>query len=137
MRFQVPQFINVEDRIFGPFTAKQFVYLAGGAGICFVIYKLVPLFIAIIIIAPIVLLSIALAFVKINQKPFVFVLEAAIKYYLGSKLFLWRKEPKEPTPEKEELSRVESADIISPGLSESKLKEIAWSLDVNKNTKDK
>ncbi len=33
MRFEVPQFIDVEDKIFGPFTFKQFLYLAGGAGL--------------------------------------------------------------------------------------------------------
>jgi len=32
MRFEVPQFIEVEDKIFGPFTWKQFIYLMGGEG---------------------------------------------------------------------------------------------------------
>ena len=32
MRFQVPQFIEIESKIFGPLTFKQFIYLAGGGG---------------------------------------------------------------------------------------------------------
>ena len=32
MQFQVPQFLDVEDKIVGPFTIKQFIYLAGGVG---------------------------------------------------------------------------------------------------------
>ena len=40
MRFQVPQFIEVEDKIFGPMTLKQFIYMAGGAGLSFLIYVL-------------------------------------------------------------------------------------------------
>ena len=38
MRFEVPQFIEIEDKIFGPFTWKQFVYLAGGVGLAAVIF---------------------------------------------------------------------------------------------------
>ena len=33
MMFSVPQFIDVEDKIIGPLTLKQFIYLAGGAGL--------------------------------------------------------------------------------------------------------
>src|SRR3989344_2665997 len=32
MEYQVPQFIEVEDKIIGPLTLKQFIYLAGEAG---------------------------------------------------------------------------------------------------------
>ena len=33
MRFEVPQFVDIEDKIFGPLTFKQFIYIAGGAGV--------------------------------------------------------------------------------------------------------
>ena len=39
MQFQVPQFIEIEDKIIGPFTVKQFIYLVGGAGMDFIILK--------------------------------------------------------------------------------------------------
>ena len=39
MQFKVPQFLDIEDKIFGPFTFKEFVYLAGGAGLCFILYR--------------------------------------------------------------------------------------------------
>ena len=44
MRFEVPQFIEVEDKIFGPFTWKQFIYLAGGAGAAVTLYLMLPFF---------------------------------------------------------------------------------------------
>ena len=47
MRFQVPQFIEVEDKIFGPLTLKQFIYLAGAGGLVFVLWRVLPLFVAI------------------------------------------------------------------------------------------
>ena len=43
MQFQVPQFIEVEDKIFGPLTFKQFVYVAGGAGLAYLVWRVSPL----------------------------------------------------------------------------------------------
>ncbi|PIQ67093.1 MAG: hypothetical protein COV95_00585, partial [Candidatus Zambryskibacteria bacterium CG11_big_fil_rev_8_21_14_0_20_40_24] len=71
MRFQVPQYIEVEDKIFGPFTLKQFIYMAGGAGGAVAAFSLLPSFLAILIAVPLVLLSAALTFVKINNRPFI------------------------------------------------------------------
>ncbi|PCI20478.1 hypothetical protein COB64_02045 [Candidatus Wolfebacteria bacterium] len=131
MRFRVPQFIDIEDKIFGPFTFKQFVYLIGGAGISFVAFKVLPNFIAILIIIPVVSLSLALTFYKINNKPFIYILEAYVKYLFQGKLYIWKKSKKkkaatQPTPEEKEIS--EKAYI--PRLSEGRLKDISWSLDV-------
>ena len=77
MRFQVPQFIEIEDKIFGPLTLKQFIYLAGGGGISFVIYSIIPyIIVALFFIVPVMIFSVALAFYKINGKPFIFILES-------------------------------------------------------------
>ena len=134
MRFQVPQFIGVEDKVFGPFTVKQFVYLVGGGAVCYIIYRFLPLFLAIIFITPVATLSIALAFAKVNGKPFVFTLEAAVKYYLGTKLYLWRRDK---NTSKKTAAKDEAPDtlvnISMPSLSESKLKDITWALDINKS----
>ncbi|MFA6338536.1 MAG: PrgI family protein [Candidatus Paceibacterota bacterium] len=130
MRYQVPQFIEIEDKIIGPFTFKQFVYMGGGLGIAFIVYKLLPFYAALLIIAPVLGFSFALAFIKINNKPFIFVVESAIRYYLGSRLYLWKKEEKK-TLKKEEAQAKSSLRI--PKLSESKLKELTWSLDINEN----
>ncbi|OHA17158.1 MAG: hypothetical protein A3H57_03900 [Candidatus Taylorbacteria bacterium RIFCSPLOWO2_02_FULL_43_11] len=134
MRFQVPQFIGVEDKVFGPFTVKQFVYLVGGGAICYLIYRLLPVFLAVIFLTPVAALSIALAFVKINGKPFIFTLEAAIKYFMGTKLYLWKRDKITP---KKGAEKTEPADtmvnIAMPSLSESKLKDLTWALDINKS----
>ena len=94
MQFQVPQFIEVEDKIFGPLTIKQFIYLAGGVGLCVLIYFTLPLFIGIFLMVPIVIISLALSFYKINNKAFIYVLEAAVMYSIHNKLYIWKKEPK-------------------------------------------
>mgnify|MGYP000970568587 FL=1 len=135
-QFQIPQFIEMEDKLFGPLTFKQFLYLVGGGGICFIIYVWVPLpfIIQIIPIAGVAALALALAFVKYNGRPFIVVLEAFIKYSLGNKLYIWKKDEKRvqknPTPTQTLTNQ--NTDLKLPRLSESKLSELAWSLDVKK-----
>ena len=79
MRFQVPQFIEVEDKLFGPLTFKQFIYVAGGVGLCVILFIFLPTFLAILLSLPIGAFSAALAFFKINDKPFINVVEAFVK----------------------------------------------------------
>lgn len=134
MRFQVPQFIEIEDKIVGNLTLKQFVYLAGGAGMTFVAYKFIPSIFGIIIALAIVVLSLALAFYKINNKPFEDTLEAAIKFYTGTKLYVWKK-TEDQIVETEQKTTDDSLYI--PKLSDSKLKELSWSLDIKQSTTTK
>ncbi len=95
MRFEVPQFIEIEDKIFGPLTWRQFVYLAGGAAVVVVTFLALPLFIFLLTGVPIAILAFFLAFHKINNRPFVFFLESAINYFFGNKLYLWRRRHKD------------------------------------------
>jgi hypothetical protein len=131
MRYQVPQFIEIEDKVIGPFTVKQFIYLIGGAGMSYIVYNFLPLYIAIFIIAPIVVLSLALAFYKINNKPFIDFLESAFMFYTKQNLYIWKKEEKKVEEKKEE--ELSAREVYVPRLSDSKLKELSWSLDINEN----
>ncbi len=143
MQFQVPQFIEIEDKIFGPFTLKQFIYMAGGAGISFVIYEFVPFIVAIVLILIIMSFSGALAFWKINNKPFINTVESAFKYFFASKLYIWKKVDRRPEVGKAktagEAAAAEAdaakkyAGIMVPKISDSKLKDLAWSLDIKES----
>lgn len=129
MQFKFPQFIDVEDKIFGPLTLKQFIYLAGSGGIIVVFFIFLPKFFAVILGLPVLGLGLALAFYKVNNRPFMFVLESAFKYATKEKLYIWKKENK-PGVGKE---RVTEAPIVPlPKLGESKLKDLSWNLDVTK-----
>ncbi len=129
MRFEVPQFVDIEDKIFGPLTFKQFVYLAGGGGLCVVIWFFLPAIIAVPLIAVVAGLALALAFYKFNGKPFVALIESALKYTSGSKLYIWKKEVKKATATNTLSTPEESLAV--PRLSDSKLRDLAWSLDVH------
>lgn len=127
MEYQVPQFIDVEDKIFGPLTIKQFIYLAGGTGIVAILVLTLPLFFAVLLAIPVGSFAAALAFFKMNGKPFIEILESGFAYFLGGRLYLWKKEKHEEAPVVREAP---VAAAPKEGLSRRKLEELAWSLDV-------
>lgn len=119
MRFEVPQFIEVEDKIFGPFTWKQFIYLAGGGGTLVVLFLTTPLIVFAFIGIPIAALAGFLAFHQINNRPFSIFLESAVGYFTKNRLYLWRKQnPQTVTSKVEALPEtpapVEPAHIPTP-----------------------
>lgn len=130
MQFKVPQFIEIEDKLFGSFSFRQFVYMVGGGGMIYVIYKVLPLWIGIFIILPIGLLTFLLVFYKINEKPFAYYLQAAASYAVSSKLYIWKQRiVKNSEKNGGEAPIVPSTSMI-PQTRTSSLKDLSWSLDV-------
>ncbi|MBI4114887.1 MAG: PrgI family protein [Candidatus Niyogibacteria bacterium] len=137
-RFQVPQFIEVEDKLFGPLTFKQFVYVVGGGAIVFILWISLPKFLAVIFGVPIVAFSLGLAFYKVNGDPMVNVLSHGLQYLLGTRLYIWRKERKRKYPKKElTVGQSDADNFILPKTKRGALSDLAWSLDVQKNIKEK
>lgn len=128
MRYQVPQFIEVEDTIFGPLTIKQFVYLAGGAGVGLAVFTTLPLIVAAVIALPVVGLALALAFYKVNGRPFVVSLEHAFSYVISRKLYLWKAKP----GLLQETQRPAAPETLptAPRITQGKLKDLAWQLNI-------
>ncbi len=132
MQFQVPQFIEVEDKIVGPLTFKQFVFIAGGLGMAYVLWRVLPLLAAAPLIVGVLGFAAALAFFQVNGRPFILALENGFYYILHPKLYLWNNErSKKPLIKKASEPSRGSAGVYVPKLSDSRLHELAWSLDIN------
>lgn len=134
MQYQVPQFIEIEDKIFGPLTLKQFIYLAAAGGACLVFFTFLPLYLTIILAIPVIGFALALAFYEINGRPLIVALEHAFGYFIGSKLYLW----KQRDAKKDLSNKVQTAPpntLPVPKLSESRLKDLAWSLNIKDRAK--
>ncbi len=129
MEFQVPQFIEVEDKIFGPLTFRQFAYIAGSAGAAYLLYRLLGWWLGAIPMAAVLGFGAALSFYRFNNRPLVHVVEAAFRYLGASKLYLWRREPR--ADGKKLPGPALPKNVVVPHLSQSKLKDLAWNLDVN------
>jgi PrgI family protein len=135
MRFQVPQYIEVEDKIFGPLTFKQFIYIAGGIGISAVLLSILPRFIAVILSVPVLVFGFALAFFKLNERPFALIIEDFFKYYIGSRLYIWKKEANKPKEGGQTMEPGKSLEQLSvPKLSGSRLRDLTFELDVKQQS---
>ena len=132
MQFKVPQFLDIEDKIFGPFTFREFVYLAGGAGLCFIVYKLLGLILGTIPILFIAGFSLLLTFYRPNNKPFINMIEASFKYFTQNKLYIWKKDKEKDKIRRQPASKdeIKIRMMSEEGLNGSKLRDLAWSLDV-------
>ena len=97
--------------------------------VLFIPYKIISIPLSLIVIA----FSLALAFYKVNGKPFANTLEAAFYYWGGSKLYIWKKVDKKLAKKPEEIVQQAKSMISVPKLSESKLKDLTWSLDIKES----
>lgn len=91
MQFEVPQFIEIEDKIFGPLTWRQFLYLGGGVGMAVVIFLTTNIIVFVLLGIPIAALALALSFYPVNNRPFSYFLEAIFNYITRQRMYFWRK----------------------------------------------
>ncbi len=91
MQYQVPQFIEFEDKIVGPLTLRQFGYLAAGGALCFVFFMTLRQTFAIMLSVPVAALAMSLAFLKIKGMPLPKYLTALIGFSLRPQLYLWKR----------------------------------------------
>lgn len=138
-QYQVPQFINVEDRVVGPLTLKQFFYLLGGAAFGVVAYFLFQFILFVIVIIPVSILTLLLAFLTINGQPFAKILFSALNFYTKPKLFIWQsiqsETKKVPAVGGGPGKTTETGGIAMPRPREGKLSDLAWSLDIKEKAK--
>ena len=92
MKFQVPQFIDTETKLIGPFTLKQFLWLASGGAVIFLLFLTMNRFLFLIAAIPTGGFFAALAFVKINETPLMNYILYGIMYYMNPKQYIFKKE---------------------------------------------
>ncbi len=69
-QFTVPQFIDVESKIIGPITTRQFLILLAAAVIVGISYKLFDFSLFLTITVIVLIIAAVFAFVKVNGRPF-------------------------------------------------------------------
>ncbi len=102
MQFQVPQFIEAEDKIVGPLSLKQFAYLGATVGVSLFAYFILNTWLWFILSLILVGGGTALAFIKINGRPLPRVALAAVHFYWQPQKYVWQ--PENPTLQKDESS---------------------------------
>ncbi len=93
MQFAVPQFIDVKDKVFGPLTTQQFLYIMGGVGLGLIEYFTVSIPVFVILIIPTAAFFLALAFYKVNGRPFYFFLANMSNFVIHPTRRYWHRDP--------------------------------------------
>ncbi|PIR86865.1 MAG: hypothetical protein COU11_03360 [Candidatus Harrisonbacteria bacterium CG10_big_fil_rev_8_21_14_0_10_49_15] len=128
-QFQVPQFIDIEDKIIGPLTLKQFGYLAIAGAFSFVLFFVLVTWLWIVITVLLTGMAAGLAFIKYNGRPLLVMLGAMGKYFWQPKFYLWKSKP----------ATVAGADIkFGPlpkqGISKNPLKNLLLRMSTSKSS---
>jgi hypothetical protein len=133
MQFAVPQFTDVEDRLIGPLTLKQFLVLLGTGGLVMFFWSVLgPNFLFFIMSLPIAVIGIAAAMGKYNGRPLFAYLVPFASFISSTKVMVFRREIGDLTVSRAEIKKSQekkSVEAIDSEPTESRLKKLAYMLD--------
>ncbi|MCS7183867.1 MAG: PrgI family protein [Patescibacteria group bacterium] len=95
MRFNIPQFVTIEDKILvGPIgiTIRQLFLLFGAFLISYGAYKILPGSVSLVIVFLSFSLAIILGWLKINNKYIINFLPKLIKILISNRKYIWQEE---------------------------------------------
>ncbi len=131
-QFTVPQFIDVEDKIIGPITTRQFLIILGGFILIGIAYKLFDfsLFLTFTIVD--LLFCAIIAFVKINGRPFHFFILNFIQTMKRPRLRVWNNIIGKSEAEYNEVDKTlaeEKPTVLARRFTSSRLAELSLVVD--------
>ncbi len=129
MLFNIPQFIDKEDKIVGPLTAKQLGWSFGAGGVLLMLWAILDISAFIMASIPVAAVFGALAFYRPNNMSLIAFLFASVQFFFRPKMYIWKRLPdiidvKKKTPKK--ISYVPRDTRTANG---DKIEEIAHLLD--------
>lgn len=129
-QFTVPQFIDVESKIFGPITTRQFVIFLVAAVLIGLCYRLFDFSLFITIAVIIVIISALFAFVKVNGRPFHLFLLNAIQTIRRPRLRIWNNNAVMEVQERQiDIAPTEAKPAPKEYYKKSRLAEVALIVD--------
>lgn len=134
MQFPVPQFTDVEDKIIGSLTLKQFGIIFGAGVVIFLAYSatksiLVAIFFFVIFGVP----ALGLAFAKINGRPLYNTIALFVKFLSSPKVLVFHKEVY-TAASTSTISDVETKSQTPPQSPEDAQAELKKVQDLLRNT---
>lgn len=122
--FLVPQFIDVETKIIGPITTRQFLIMLVSGMIDFIFYKLFYFQTFVVIALANTAIFGIFAFFKVNGMPFHFFVLNLIQTFKRPRLRVWNKEEIPSLPQAEKVE-VKKEYLKKPPLEGSRLSSLS------------
>lgn len=133
-QFTVPQFIDVEDKIIGPITTRQFVILLATFIVGAIFYKLLDFGLFLVVAIIMFIIAATFAFAKINGRPFHYFVENFITTSRRPHLRVWSKEDMvfQKNGEVEEEKDIEKhVAVTKKPYQKSRLNEVSLIVDTS------
>ncbi|HBP01547.1 MAG: hypothetical protein UY41_C0029G0004 [Candidatus Moranbacteria bacterium GW2011_GWE1_49_15] len=89
--FNVPQYINVEDKVAGPLTIKQLLWMIGMGATLFTMWSLLSKAVFFLLGIPTALLFVAFAFYRPYGQPLISFVFSGIRFMFGPKVYVWKR----------------------------------------------
>lgn len=128
MLFNVPQFIDIEDKIVGPLTAKQLGWLAMGGVIMLVLYGLLDKTTFIFSALIIALIFGGLAFYRPYNQPLISFITSSILFVTRPKMYIWKRIAEKETTNKQNQNAT-TPIIAKKSLNNKKINDLSKILD--------
>lgn len=119
MLFNVPQYIDVEDKVAGPLTAKQLLWMFGMGAVLLALWGILDKSVFFVTAVPVALIFIALAFYRPYNQPLIKFIFSGILFLFKPKVYIWKRtfEKKAIRDKNEKRSEIiKKKEKITPGV---------------------
>ena len=128
MLINVPQYIDVEDKVAGPLTMKQLGWVIALGVILLILWNMIPFPGSIVVGFPIAIIFIAMAFFRPYGQPMISFVMFGIMYFFRPKVYVWKRAPQNIIDVPQKAKTVENFSPDKHLTSES-LRELSQLLD--------
>ena len=130
MQFAVPQFTDVEDKLIGPLTLKQFLMLLATGGLLLFFWSILGLSVFFFLFAlPVLILGLALAFGRFNGRPLFAYLGSFVAFFSRPQVRIFKREEPLVVMKMEQSKPAQTKRAVIEEPAESRLKKLAYLLD--------
>lgn len=127
-QYTVPQFIDVEAKIIGPITTRQFLIFLAAALIIFISFKVFDFGLFLMVSIVVFLLAGTFAFLKVNGRPFHYFVLNLVQTLKKPTVRVWNHQ--HPSFEEKENKEFKFEEVIvNKKLNESQLAELSLIID--------
>ncbi|MEI6649959.1 MAG: PrgI family protein [Candidatus Moraniibacteriota bacterium] len=130
MIFNVPQFVDVEDKIAGPLTGKQLLWMIGMGTTILVAKFIIGDGIAIYLVSiPIIIIFCLLAFYRPNGQPLLLFVIYGFFFLFNPKVMMWRRPLGKPV-QKTLPKKIDTGSVAPERrITEAEIRRIAEAVD--------
>lgn len=113
MLFNVPQYIDVEDKVAGPLTVKQLFWMIGMVAVLMILWSIFDRAAFFAAAIPVVCAFVALAFYRPYNQPLIVFIGNAILFIVRPKVYVWDR-PSAISKQRQAPAPLAQAPVATP-----------------------